>query len=70
MTQANYDIICKVIQNGAPALANELIGAISNLITDANALLKERDELKAKLEEIENGKCDECRCADTEKAAE
>ena len=69
MTQANYDIICKVIQNGAPALANELIGAISNLINDANALLTERDELKAKVAELENVKCGECGCADTEKAA-
>lgn len=69
MTQANYDIICKVIQNGAPALANELIGAISNLINDANALLTERDELKAKVAELENAKCSECGCADTEKAA-
>lgn len=50
MTQFEFDMICKIIQNGAPALASDLIGSISNLINDANALLKERDELKAELE--------------------
>lgn len=38
MTQAQYDTIVKIIQNGAPALANELISAIAELITDYQQL--------------------------------
>lgn len=41
MTQVQYNIICTIISNGAPALAKELIDSIT-------AVLKENSELKAK----------------------
>lgn len=53
MTQIDYEIICRIIQSGAPALAMELIGALQNLINDFNAVIKERDQLKSELETIE-----------------
>lgn len=38
MTQEMYDLICKVLQGGAPALANDLIAALNKLITDYQTL--------------------------------
>ena len=46
MTQFQFDMICKVIENGAPALANELCGALDSLVRDRNQLAKENAELK------------------------
>ena len=34
MNQNDYDLICKILENGAPALAGELINKLDNLITD------------------------------------
>ena len=48
MTQLQFDMICKIIQNGAPALANELCGALNDLVVDYNkmsAQLKEAQEV-------------------------
>lgn len=44
--QQTYNIIVKVLENGAPALASELIAAI-------NSLISENSELKAKLSQVE-----------------
>ena len=41
-TQENYNVIVKVLNNGAPALAGELVSAL-------NSLVKERDELRKEL---------------------
>lgn len=46
MNQWMYDTIVTIIQNGAPALANQLIGGIQELITDNQAKAKEIEELK------------------------
>lgn len=49
MTQFQFDMICTIIQNGAPALAPELIEALSNVIQEANAAAKENAALKEEL---------------------
>ena len=41
MSKEQLTTICKIIQHGAPALANELITAIADLIKE-NADLKEK----------------------------
>lgn len=46
MTQLQYDMIVKVIQNGAPALAEELISALGALITSYQELKAEREQEK------------------------
>lgn len=46
MNQWMYDTIVTIIQNGAPALANQLIDGIQELITDNQAKAKEIEELK------------------------
>lgn len=55
MDQIQYEIIKKVIQNGAPALANELCSALDNLVNGYNEAINEVEELKAELT-----KRDEC----------
>ena len=42
MTQFQFDAIVKIIQSGAPALANELCNALNNLVNEHNKLLKEK----------------------------
>lgn len=34
ITQDNYNTIVKILQNGAPALANELIASINDLLSE------------------------------------
>ena len=50
MTQYQFDTILKVIENGAPALANELCNSLNNLVNDYNALRKEKEETGSKEE--------------------
>ena len=50
MTQFQFDVICKLIENGAPALANELCGALNDLVVDYNRMA---EQLKAAQEVIE-----------------
>ena len=47
MNQWMYNTIVTIIQNGAPALANQLIGGLQELITDNQAKTKELEELKS-----------------------
>ncbi len=47
MTQFQFDLICKVIEAGAPALAEELCNSLHNLVQDFNAVLAENESLKA-----------------------
>ena len=49
MTQFQYDAIIAVIKNGAPALANELIGSIDNVIRANAQLAKENKKLNEKI---------------------
>ena len=44
MTQFQFDVICKTLVKGVPALAEELINALDNFV-------KEYNDMKAKLEE-------------------
>ena len=48
MNQYQFDTIMKVIENGAPALANELCGSLNDLVNDYNALREEKDKQEAK----------------------
>lgn len=47
MNQWMYDTIVTILQNGAPALANQLIGGLQELITDNQAKTKGLEELKS-----------------------
>ena len=46
MTQFQFDMICKIIQNGAPAVADELCGALNNLAVGYNKMAGELQALK------------------------
>lgn len=47
MTQLQFEMICKIIENGAPALANELCNALNDLVVDRNNLANEVEALKS-----------------------
>lgn len=49
MTQFQYDAIVAIIKNGAPALANELISSIDNVIRANAQLAKENKKLNEKI---------------------
>lgn len=51
MTQFQLNVICKIISAGAPAIAEELCGALDNLVRSYNAALEENSQLKKDLEE-------------------
>jgi regulator of replication initiation timing len=61
MTQFQFDVICKLIEEGAPVLAKELCDALNNLVVNYNALVTENAKLKARFEEptIEENKAEE-----------
>ena len=40
MTQEQFNTICKILKNGAPALADELISSIAVLINENHELRK------------------------------
>lgn len=44
MTQVQYETIVKIIENGAPALATELVIALSSVV---NLAQQQADEIKA-----------------------
>ena len=46
MTQFQFDIIYKIIQNGAPALADELCDCLNNLVISYNAAVQELNAIK------------------------
>ena len=46
MTQLQFELICKIVQNGAPALAEELCGSLNDLVVDRNRLAEENERLK------------------------
>ena len=54
MNQTQFDLICKIIQNGAPVLAEELCGALANLARECTALAEENETLKAQLTPVED----------------
>lgn len=38
MTQFEFDVIVKLIENGAPALAHELCGSLNDLVVEYNQI--------------------------------
>lgn len=53
MTQLQFEMICKIIENGAPAMANELCGSLDALVKDRNNLAKKVEELNGDEEAAE-----------------
>ncbi len=53
MTQLQFEMICKIVENGAPALADELCGALDGLVKRHNFLQKEVERLSTET-------CDAC----------
>ena len=47
MTQFQFDLICKIICTGAPALAEELCGALETFVQNYEQLVAENMQLKA-----------------------
>lgn len=52
MTQFQFDMICKIITNGAPALADELVTALDSFVRDRNALAEENEQLKKQIADM------------------
>lgn len=48
MTQQDYNLICEILSNGAPALSQRLIKALSVMINDYQSCRQELEELKTK----------------------
>ena len=46
ITQRDYDLICEILQSGAPALANNLIVRLSNTIDDYQRLKEKENPSK------------------------
>lgn len=44
ISQRDYDLICEILQSGAPALANKLITKLSNTINDWQRLSKAEED--------------------------
>ena len=51
MTQFQFEVICKLIDNGAPALAVELKKALVSLAQSFEEAVAENEQLKARLAE-------------------
>lgn len=47
MNQQQFDVIVAIIRNGAPALANELVEAMINIINENNELKKKIENITA-----------------------
>ena len=56
MTQFQFEVICKLIDNGAPALAVELKKALVGLAQSFEEAVVENEQLKAKLAETSDVK--------------
>jgi hypothetical protein len=52
MTQFQFDLICKIIDTGAPVLAEELCGALNTLVQSFNSTIVENETLKAQLDAV------------------
>ena len=49
MTQFQFDMICKIITNGAPALADELCGALDAFVKVYHSVVTENEQLKTQV---------------------
>lgn len=59
MNQFQFDIILKIIEQGAPVLYKDLATALNNLVVERNSLDQENKDLRAQLEELKKGTPDE-----------
>lgn len=59
MTQFQFDLICKILSSGAPALANELCEALDNFVQSYNTVVADNNALKAQVEELTGAKSTE-----------
>lgn len=55
MTQFQFDMILKIIEQGVPVLYKELATALNTLVVERNTFEKENTELKTKLESLNKG---------------
>lgn len=51
MTQLQFDTICEVLKEGAPALAPKLISALTNLVQAYQSMAKRLQELEKETNE-------------------
>jgi cell shape-determining protein MreC len=51
MTQFQFDLICKILSAGAPALADELCNSLNTLVQSYNATAEENEQLRIQLAE-------------------
>ena len=55
INQRDYDLICEILQSGAPALANNLIVKLSNTVNDWQRLRKaEQDSNDVQPENVQS----------------
>jgi hypothetical protein len=52
MTQFQFELICKIVSAGAPALANELNVALDEFVQSYNVCLEENAQLRAQITEL------------------
>lgn len=53
MTQWQFSTISKLVESGAPALANELLNALNEFVNDYNKTIEENSKMKQQLESFE-----------------
>lgn len=53
MTQWQFSTISKLVESGAPALANELLNALNEFVNDYNKTIEENSKMKQQLEACE-----------------
>lgn len=53
MTQWQFSTISKLVESGAPALANELLNALNEFVNDYNKTIEENSKMKQQLEASE-----------------
>lgn len=56
INQRDYDLICEIMQSGAPALANNLIAKLSNTINDWQRLKEEENSHKDTADTVKSEK--------------
>ena len=52
MTQLQFEIICEILERGAPVLARELISSLDYLVRERNALAEEVTKYKEREQNI------------------
>jgi hypothetical protein len=68
MNQWMYDTMVAIIQNGAPALANQLIDGLQSLIKDRQEKSKKLEALEKEVEDLKKTQenSEDCKAKETE----